>query len=167
MVLEIASLEKKKKKERKKRYGRSPVLIGIHYRKTFSTYLFFASSLIGHNPQLQGVRVFGTDGEQALIDAFSHEFTFSQHLTCFVHVRRNIKQELEDGHIPCKLSQKFLDDIFGQRLWPVFVEGLVDASDEDDFQVKLDSNVKYGKLLTCQVKLFCPMVFAKQNECAA
>ena len=50
------------------RYGSSPVFIGptmIHYRKTFSTYLFFAASLIGSRPELQGLRAFGTDGEKA------------------------------------------------------------------------------------------------------
>ena len=32
-----------------------------------------------------------------------------------------------------------LDDIFGQQHDTVFVEGLVDSSDSDDFQIKLDS----------------------------
>ena len=38
--------------------GKSPVLIGptmIHYRKTFHTYLFFTSTLIGLCPELQGL----------------------------------------------------------------------------------------------------------------
>lgn len=34
----------------------------------------------------------GTDGEKALIDAFSHKFHLSRHLTCFIYVHRNIKQ---------------------------------------------------------------------------
>ncbi len=54
------------------RTGNPPVLIGpvligptlIHYRKTFHTYLFFASTLIGLRKQLQGLRAFGTDGEK-------------------------------------------------------------------------------------------------------
>ena len=57
------------------RSGNSSVLIGptmIHYRKTFHTYLFFASTLIGLRQELQGLRAFGTDGEKALVDAFSH-----------------------------------------------------------------------------------------------
>ena len=47
-----------------RRYGRPPVFLGpvlIHYRKIY----FLASSLIGHNSQLQGVRVIGTDGENS------------------------------------------------------------------------------------------------------
>ena len=58
-----------------KRYKNSPVFIGpccIHYKKTFSTYLFFASSIVGQCRQLEGIRAIGTDGEQALVDAFKH-----------------------------------------------------------------------------------------------
>ena len=73
------------------RRGKShPIFLGpmlIHYRKTFGTYLFFASTLVGLSQQLQGVRAFGTDGEKAIADAFMHEFTYSQRLTCFIHVK--------------------------------------------------------------------------------
>ena len=84
----------------------------IHYRKTFAVYLFFASTLIGLSPKLQGVKAFGTDGEQALADAFSNEFPFSQRLICSVHVRQNIKQKCSELNIPSDLSQKILNDIY-------------------------------------------------------
>lgn len=67
-----------------KRYGTSPVFLGpllIHYRKTFATYLFFASSLVGLSRRLEGVRAFGTDGEEAFVDTFAHELRLSQRLT--------------------------------------------------------------------------------------
>ena len=76
--------------------------------------------------------------EQALAEAFAHEFAFSQHLTCFIHVRRNVKDKCNEFHIPSHVSQNILDDIFGAKLEGVFIEGLVDASDDDDFQRKLD-----------------------------
>ena len=63
-----------------KRSGKSPVCIGpvlIHCKKTFSTYLFFASSLVGLCKKLLSVKAFGTDCEEALADAFSHEFSSS------------------------------------------------------------------------------------------
>ena len=62
----------------------------IHYNKTFSTYLFFASSLVGLRKSLHNVCTFGTDGKEALADAFSREFTLAVRLTCFVHKCRNI-----------------------------------------------------------------------------
>jgi len=69
-----------------KRTNKPPVCLGpimVHYRKNFQTFLFFASCMIGLNKNLEGLRVFGTDGEKALIDAFLHEFKFAVHLTCF------------------------------------------------------------------------------------
>ena len=124
-----------------KRNRNNPVFLGpvlIHYRKTFTTYLYFASSLVGLSQQLEGVRAFGTDGEEALGDAFAHEFRFSQRLTCFIHVRRNLKEKLVECNVPVDLSQRILDDVFGKTLGSVFVEGIVDASSDQDFQNKLE-----------------------------
>ena len=64
---------------RSHRTNRPPVFVGpllIHYRKTFSSYLFFSSSLVGLQPELEGVRAFGTDGEESLVKALSHTFSF-------------------------------------------------------------------------------------------
>jgi hypothetical protein len=50
-----------------KRSGNHPICIGpilIHYRKSFSTYLFFTSSLVGLRKELCGIKAFGTDGEK-------------------------------------------------------------------------------------------------------
>ena len=119
-----------------------PVFLGpilIHYKKTFVTYLFFASSLVGQCPQLQVIRAFGTDGEKPLIDFFNHEFGFAQHLTYFIHVRRNIKEKLQLCCIPSDVAQQVMNDIFGQRRGTVFEEGIVDAVYTDDFQHKLES----------------------------
>ena len=123
-----------------RRSNQPPIFLGpllIHYKKSFSTYLFFASSLIGQCPQLEGIRAFGTDGEVALIKAFTHEFGFSQHLTCFVHVRRNIKEKLNECNVPSDVAKQILDDIFGRRVGSVLEEGLVDSVDNDDFQFHL------------------------------
>ena len=110
-----------------------PVL--VHYKKTFSTYLFFASSLIGQCPQLQGIRAFGTDSKQPLINAFKHKFTFSHHITCFIHVCWNIKEKLNDCSVPTNVGQVVLDDIFGQHVGTVFEEDLVDSFDIMIFRV--------------------------------
>ena len=102
---------------------------------------------------LQGVRAFGTDGEQSLAEAFSHVFAYSQHLTCFIHVRRNVKDKCNEFHIPSHVSQKILDDIFGAKLGGVFIEGLVDASGDDNFQRKLDDAIISRQNYSVQVWL--------------
>ena len=107
------------------RNSQPPIFLGpvlIHYKKTFSSYFFFASSLIGLNRQLEGVRVIGTDGELALSNALTHEFQFAQHLTCFIHVRRNIKDKINECNLPSRLANTILNDVFGQRLGSVYQE---------------------------------------------
>ena len=123
-----------------KRYKNPPVFVGpccIHYKKSFATYLFFASSIVGQCRQLEGVRAIGTDGEKALIDAFKHEFGFAQHMTCFIHVGRNVKDKLRECNIPTQLSCEILD-IFGKKVGSVYIEGLVDAQDCIDFDEKVE-----------------------------
>ncbi len=125
-----------------KRFKQPPVLVGpacVHFKKSFSTYLFFASTVIGQCRELEGVRALGTDGEQALVDAFKHEFGYAQHLTCFIHVRRNVKDKLREYNMPTQLSIEILDDVFGNKVGTVYVEGLVDAEDTDDFDAKIES----------------------------
>ena len=70
------------------RYGTHPVFISptlVHYRKSFGTYLFFASSFIGLWQDLLALQAFGTDGEKALANAFGHEYRYATQLSCFVH----------------------------------------------------------------------------------
>ena len=123
------------------RTGSPPVLIGptmVHYRKSFHTYLFFAATLIGLRPTLEGVRAFGTDGEKALANGFAHEFRYGIHLTCFNHFRRNIKQQLQERGFPSHAIGEIIDDVMGCQKGSVFCEGLVDSSSPDEFKQKLE-----------------------------
>lgn len=55
-----------------------PSLIGplfVHLKKDFAAYHFFASSLVSRRPELQQLQCFGSDGEAALINAFSAVFS--------------------------------------------------------------------------------------------
>ena len=63
------------------------------------------SSLLGQKKELEKLRSLGTDGKKALISAFSHEFYFSRHLTCFIPVRRNVKEELAKRDIFKEIEQ--------------------------------------------------------------
>ena len=70
----------------------------------------------------------GTDG---LLDAFKHEFGLAQHLTCSIHVRRNVKDKLRECTVPSQFSVEILD-VFGKKLG---TEGLTDAEDADDLML--------------------------------
>lgn len=52
---------------------------------------------------------------------------------------RNIKAKLSGYNIPSYLSVKILDDVLGEKVADTFVEGLVDATDDEDFREKLSS----------------------------
>ena len=110
----------------------------IHYRKTLHTYLVFASTLIGLRHELQALRAFGTDGEKALAEAFSHEFQYAINLTCFIHCRQNIKRELHELDFSEAAVTEVLKDIFGHQEGNTFSERLVDSVDEDHFDTKLE-----------------------------
>ena len=99
-----------------RRSGKSPAFIGpcmVHFKKTFSSYLFFASTLVGLQPELCNLRAFGTDGEEALYSEFQHEFPASVHLQCYIHMRRNIKDKLHELRACESTVQIVLGDIFG------------------------------------------------------
>ena len=53
--------------------GKHPVLLGpllIHQNRKFGIYHYFASQLLKMKPGLKSLRSFGTDGEEALFEAF-------------------------------------------------------------------------------------------------
>jgi len=54
------------------------------------------------------------------------------------HVRRNLKDKCVECNISVDLSQRILGDVFGKTLGNVLVEGIVDASPDQDFQNKLE-----------------------------
>ena len=119
-----------------------PVFVGptlVHQRKNFSSFNYFASTLVGANPKLRSVQAFGTDGDPALIEALSHNFQTARQLRCFIHMKKNISQKLKDRGIPSRESKEFLADIFGRQCGSSFEEGLVDAENGRDFDSKFEN----------------------------
>ena len=99
---------------------------------------YFTSTIVGQCRKLEGICALGTDGEQALVDAFKHEFSFAQHLLCFNHMRTNVKDKLHQCCIYSQIGLEVLDDIFGKKAGTVFIEGLVDAMNTTDFDATLE-----------------------------
>ena len=114
-----------------------PIL--VHQRKNFSSFNYFANTLVCFNKQLQHIKVFGTDGDQALIEAFSHNFSEAKQLRCFIHLKQNIAGKLKDTGMPPSVCQDFLSDIFGKKSSAVIEEGLVDSSSVSEFDARLQN----------------------------
>ena len=110
-----------------------PIL--VYQRKTN----YFANTLVCFNKQLQHIKVFGTDGDQALIETFSHKFSEAKQLQCFIHLKQNIAGKLKDTGMPPSVCQEFLSDIFGKKSSDVIEEGLVDYSSVSEFDAHLQN----------------------------
>ena len=117
-----------------------PTLFGplfIHVKKDFQAYHFFASSMISSKPELAKLKCFGTDGEAALVNAFSAVFTKALHLRCFLHFRQNIEHKLRQLGVSAIIVKEFVKDIFGDPQYLQF--GLVDSSTKSELDNKLAS----------------------------
>ena len=114
-----------------------PIL--VHQRKDFASFNYFANTMICFEKKLKEVLAFGTDGDQALIEAFAHNFPFAKQLRCFIHMKKNISTKLKDNGIPPSVSQEFVSDIFGKRSGGTYEEGLVDSADPTDFDSRLQN----------------------------
>jgi len=115
------------------RTNKHPVMIGpmlVHRRKMFSTYHFFASSLVSLKPHLIDLQSFGTDGEECLYSAFSTQFTSAQQLRCFLHFRDNCKAKLIEMKVQSDNILEIIQDILGSFLRGK--PGLVNAQTADD-----------------------------------
>ena len=114
---------------------KSPLLLGpvlVHQSTNFSVFNYFASTLVGCRPKLRQVLAFGSDGDKALIEAFTHNFPYAIQLHCFIHFQRNVAEKLKNLGFSSAISQEFLDDIFGKQIGNSYQEGLVDCCSADD-----------------------------------
>ena len=79
-----------------------------------------------------------------------------------------MKERCNEFNVPPNVSQKILDDIFGAKLGSVLVEGLVDASDDTDFQNKLDDVVLSWQHMSvpssCNLRAFIDWFLANKSH---
>ena len=81
----------------------------------------FASTLLGMKPELSSLKCFGTDGEEALYEAFRHLFPRAIRLLCSLHMKAKLR-ELGVGD---NVQQVIIADIFGKQVLSVQVEGVI------------------------------------------
>ena len=109
----------------------------VHRRKQFSSYHFLASTLVSLRPGLSKLCAFGTDGEEALYQAFSVQFASATHVRCFLHFRDNYcKAKLQELHVSTDIVHYVLQDIFGCVVKGR--KGLVDSVSSNEFHEVLE-----------------------------
>ena len=119
--------------------GKHPVFIGpmlVHQKCTYETYFYFASELMKHGKYLASLCAVGTDGEEPVSNAFAIVFPEATRLLYSLHKHDNIKMKLRDLHV---LERSSKEIIFGFQIEDTLHLGLIDSSDANDFQVKLES----------------------------
>ena len=150
-----------------RRSGKHPVFIGpmmVHQKRTYETYFYFASEILKHQKSLVSLCAVGTDGEEQLSSAFSTVFPEAVNLLCSFHKRENIKMKLRELCISETESKQIMDSIFGFQLENTLHLGLIDSTDANDFQAKLErlndnwdevSPGFYEWFVTNEAGLFC------------
>ena len=109
-----------------RREGNHPLMIGpllVSQTKTSETYNYFFGKLASLNKNLKNIMAFGTDGEEALIEAMKNVMSYAIHLRCFGHFRDNCKAKLKQSNVPDSVQLEFLNDIFGKRYDETFEKG--------------------------------------------
>ena len=112
----------------------APVFIGpvfLHMERRAHDYHTFFSSLLRLKPQLASLQAYGTDGEQALLNALESCFPHSIGLRCFLHMQGNIEDKLKGSSAAVKKS--IIHDIFGYQSGDVYNKGIVDAESDEEF----------------------------------
>ena len=123
-------------------FGVEPVMLGpilLHQRKSFESYFKLSSSMLHNCPNLQNLRVFGTDGDVNLGNAFQVCFGKSAHLLCDLHMVDNIEKKLGQLNIKGRHAKEYLVDIFGRVDGSIKVKGLVDSLSENELEDNMES----------------------------
>ena len=121
---------------------KSPTFYGpmfVHTEKTYESYYYFFSTLVKLEASLKDIVAVGTDGEQAIVKALETVFPNTVQLRCFIHMKDNILRKLSDFLLPQSVREDILQDIFGKQRGTVYVKGLVDSYDANDFDKRLSS----------------------------
>ena len=122
--------------------GHSPIILGpllVHQQKKFTSYHFFASTLISLCPSLRNIQAFGSDGETQLYETFQMQLPQAIHLRCFRHFRANLVSKLTSLGLPSEVINQYMTDVFGRTTEGLHEVGLVDMTDEEEFKQRTEA----------------------------
>ena len=138
--------------------GIHPIMVGptlIHSSKDQSNFGVLFNEIVKRKPSLAtNLKVYGTDGEQAITNAASEAFPFAVHLRCANHLKDNITDHLHKMLLPDAVVKDVLRDIFGTSS----EKGLIHATAKD-FDAKLSVLEKRWEILEKQHDIAAPKIF--------
>ena len=103
--------------------GMSPLMLGpvlIHQRVDFTVFNYFASTLVGCRQELRKLLSFGSDGDKALVEAFTHNFPNAIQPKCFIHFKRNVQEKLKEYGFAASVTWVY-SWYFWEACWQYFL----------------------------------------------
>ena len=109
----------------------SPSFLGpmmICLTKNHQTYLSFVHRLVREVPGFSNyLHVYGTDGEDALVNSLAAGFQGASHLLCYIHCKKNIQQKIQQIGLSEGLAKRICCDLFARS-------GLVWSKSDAEFE---------------------------------
>ena len=123
-----------------RRSGKPPAMVGplyVHRQKKEMTYEGFVNQLLELKPELKTIKAIGTDGVEALYNAFVKKIDNIIHLRCFLHERQNIDRHLKTIGVSEYNRNEIIADLFGRQVGSRLEEGILDSDTVEEFWLRM------------------------------
>lgn len=110
-----------------------------HFRKSRECYRRFAGELATQKPELVRIKKVGHDLDKALAKGLSDIFQGSKSLWCTHHIKERDIHKLKSLRCNQRSQTRVMAVIYGTQDENLLQNGLADAEDPNDFDVKLES----------------------------
>ena len=121
------------------RHPHFPGPMMLHFKKDKKEYRTFSMELVNQCESLLHIKKIGHDLDKATAFGFSSAFPNAQHVWCTQHLQNRTLEKLKGMHVNQRLQNKIMADLYGIQDKYVHEDGLADAEDEEDLNVKLAS----------------------------
>ena len=123
-----------------RRSGKHSVMVGpllVHQKKQTS-YKVLVNYMVDEQSKLKSLRALRTEGETAILLAFQERCLFLVELFYVIHLCRILTHKMIAMGIAESSQREICADIFGQQVGSHLEEGIIDADDKDEFDVRFD-----------------------------
>ena len=109
------------------------------FRKDQLSFRRFFGELLIAEPSLHGIKKVGHDLDNATAAGVRDILPQAKHLWCTQHMQSADKEKLRSMNANRHTTDRIMSDIYGYQAGTVMQDGLADAIDATDLQIKLDS----------------------------
>jgi len=121
------------------RHPHFPGPMMLHFKKDTLEFQTFASELVNQCGALRGIKKVGHDLDAATANGFTSVLPDAQHLWCTEHLQNRTVEKLRKMHVNERIQNKVMSDLYGVQNMYLHEDGLADAENDEDLEVKLAS----------------------------